>query len=72
MTITDASSTRKPTGLLRGQAAKIARTHRVSIRHVIGVARGEWNGRPALLKTIDEYRARNIAAEPRHPVAASA
>jgi hypothetical protein len=62
MTIAPVESTRKPTGLLRGQAAKIARTHRVTIRHVIGVARGEWSGRPALLKTIAAYRARNIAA----------
>lgn len=63
MTIAAPESTRKPTGLMRGQAAKIARTHRVTVRHVIGVARGEWGGRPALLKTIEDYRARNLAAQ---------
>lgn len=62
MTIAPAVVTRKPTGLVRGQAAKIARIHQVTIRHVIGVARGEWGGRPALLKTIEEYRQRNAAA----------
>lgn len=69
MTITVAAPTRKPTGLLRGQAAKIARTHRVTVRHVIGVARGEWGGRPALQKTIDDYRARNAAAAQPLPAA---
>lgn len=62
MTIAPPEATRKPTGLLRGQAAKIARIHRVTVRHVIGVARMEWGGRPALLKTIDEYRQRNQQA----------
>lgn len=59
MTIAPKESNRKPTGLLRGQAAKIARIHRVTLRHVLGVARGEWNGRPAIRSTIDEYRTRN-------------
>lgn len=53
---------RKQTGLLRGQAAKIARTHRVSLQHVIGVASGKWGGRPALVKTIETYRQRNAGA----------
>jgi hypothetical protein len=64
MTISLMATNRKPTGLLRGQAAKIARTHRVTVRHVIGVARGEWGGRPALVKTIEQYRDRNAAASP--------
>jgi hypothetical protein len=63
MTIASPEASRKPTGLLRGQAAKIARIHRVTIRHVTGVARGEWGGRPALVKTIDEYRERNAAVD---------
>lgn len=61
-TIVPAAETRKPTGLLRGQAAKIARIHRVTVTHVTGVARGKWGGRPSLVKTIEEYRQRN--AEP--------
>lgn len=65
MTIATPELTRKPTGLLRGQAAKIARIHRVTVRHVIGVARGEWGGRVALVRTIDEYRDRNAAADHR-------
>jgi hypothetical protein len=66
MTNTRSDANRKPTGLLRGQAAKIARIHRVTIRHVTGVARGEWGARPALMKTIQEYRAQNAAAGPQH------
>jgi len=61
MTIEPNAPVRKPTGLVRGQAAKIARTHRVTVRHVIGVARGEWGGRPALVRTIESYRARNTS-----------
>jgi hypothetical protein len=72
MTIAAPESTRKPTGLVRGQAAKIARIHRCTVRHVIGVARGEWGGRESLLKTIEEYRARNVAAQQPAPVTASA
>lgn len=60
MTIASPEPVRKPTGLLRGQAAKIARTHRCTIRHVIGVARGEWNGRATLVRTIETYRRRNV------------
>ena len=69
MTITQSEPTRKPTGLVRGQAATIARIHRVTLRHVIGVARGEWGGRPALLKTIEEYRQRNVASGHLQPAA---
>lgn len=50
---------RKQSGLKRGDASKIARIHRVSVQHVIEVARGNRAGRPALLKTIDCYRARS-------------
>lgn len=49
---------RKQSGLRRGDASKIARIHRVSVQHVIEVARGNRSGRPALCKTIDSYRAR--------------
>jgi len=69
MTIAAPESPRKPTGLLRGQAAKIARIHRCTVRHVIGVARGEWGGREALVKTIEEYRARNQQAAIASPAA---
>ena len=58
-TISPAESTRKPTGLVRGQAAKIARIHRVSITYVLKVARGELKGRPQVVATIQEYRDRN-------------
>lgn len=61
MTITPSAKPRKPTGLLRGQASKIARIHRVSLQHVIGVARGDWTGRPALMRTIEDYQQRNAA-----------
>ena len=61
-TLSPAEPERKPTGLLRGQAAKIARIHRVSITYVLRCAK-EGRGRPALLSTIEEYRARNIAAQ---------
>jgi len=55
---------RKPTGLVRGQAAKISRIHKVSITYVLRCAR-EGKGRPAILRTIDEYRQRNtLAADP--------
>jgi len=55
---------RKPTGLVRGQAAKIARIHRVSLTYVLRCAR-EGTGRPAILRTIDEYRQRNaLSADP--------
>jgi hypothetical protein len=57
-TLTMPEAERKPTGLVRGQAAKIARIHRVSITYVLRCAR-EDRGRPAILKTIDEYRQRN-------------
>lgn len=62
MTIAMPEPSRKPTGLLRGQAATIARIHRVTVRHVIGVARGEWGGRESLVRTIDDYREKNVAA----------
>lgn len=48
----------KPTGLKRGDASKIARIHRVSVQHVIEVARGNRPGRSALHQTIALYRAR--------------
>jgi seryl-tRNA(Sec) selenium transferase len=60
-TLSPAEPERKATGLLRGQAAKIARIHRVSITYVLRCAK-EGKGRPALLATIEEYRQRNIAA----------
>jgi hypothetical protein len=63
MTYTDKAPNRKPTGLLRGQAAKIARTHRVTLQHVLGVARGDWGGRPALVRTIESYRQKNTARQ---------
>lgn len=50
----------KPNGLIRGQAAKIARIHKVSINAVLHCAR-TGKGRPAILSTIEEYRARNAA-----------
>ncbi len=49
----------KQSGLKRGDASKIARIHRVSVQHVIEVARGNRTGRPALIKTIESYRARS-------------
>jgi hypothetical protein len=57
------------TGLLRGQAATISRIHRVSITAVIKAAKS-GRGRPTLLKTIEEYRARNIAAQQPTPASA--
>lgn len=61
-TLSPAASERKPTGLLRGQAAKISRIHQVSISYVLKAAK-TGQGRPALLKTIEEYRARNTAQQ---------
>lgn len=58
-TMTPPAPARKPTGLRRGQAAKIARIHRCTVTHVTGVARGKWGGRPALVQTIEAYRQRN-------------
>lgn len=54
----------KETGLLRGDAAKIARIHRVSRQHVLEVARGNRQGRSNLLDTIKRYqqRAQEVAA----------
>lgn len=54
----------KETGLRRGDAAKIARIHRVTRQHVLEVARGNRPGRPALLETIRRYqqRAQEIAS----------
>ena len=63
-TLTMPDAERKPTGLVRGQAAKIARIHRVSITYVLRCAR-EGTGRAAILRTIDEYRQRNaLSADP--------
>jgi hypothetical protein len=60
-TVTQAPPPRKPTGLLRGQAAKIARIHRVSVTYVLKCAR-KGTGRPAILETIQSYRERNASA----------
>lgn len=58
------------TGLRRGDAAKIARIHRVTINHVRLVALGERAGRDALVRTIDAYRRRAALASCDAPVAA--
>jgi hypothetical protein len=59
MSIAEHEGSRKDTGLIRGQAKAIAAIHRVSITHVLEVAKGNRPGRPALLKTIESYRERN-------------
>jgi hypothetical protein len=59
MTIADTSPPRKETGLIKGQAKAIANRHRVTIQHVMEVAKGNRPGRAALLKTIEQYRERN-------------
>lgn len=59
----------KPNGLIRGQAAKIARIHRVSINYVLQCAKS-GKGRPALLSTIEEYRQRNAAQQQQSTAAA--
>lgn len=46
----------KAHGLLRGDAAKIARIHRCSLHHVIEVAKGKRPGRQNLRATIERYR----------------
>jgi hypothetical protein len=62
-TLSTADPQVKPaTGLIRGQAAKIARIHRVSITYVLQCAK-TGKGRPTILSTIEEYRARNTAAQ---------
>lgn len=48
----------KETGLRKGDAAKIARIHRVTRQHVLEVAKGNRPGRPALLDTIRRYQQR--------------
>jgi hypothetical protein len=48
----------KLTGLRRGDAAKIARIHRVTRTHVVEVASGERQGRATLLETIRRYQER--------------
>lgn len=55
------NSARKDTGLRDGDAAKIARIHRVSVQHVVEVAKGNRPGRESLLKTIQKYRSQNTA-----------
>lgn len=50
------------TGLIRGQAATISRIHKVSITAVVKAAK-TGRGRPTLLRTIAEYRAKNEAAQ---------
>jgi hypothetical protein len=62
MSITAPSETRKDTGLLRGQAKSIAAIHRVSITHVLQVAKGNRPGRAALVRTIEQYREKNAVA----------
>jgi hypothetical protein len=64
--MTTLKTKRKPkpipgTGLVHGQASKIARIHRLSVQHVIEVARGNRPADAKLQRTIDEYRARNAA-----------
>lgn len=46
----------KETGLLRGDASKIARIHRCSPNHVHYVAKGVRNGKAALVETIHRYQ----------------
>lgn len=52
----------KESGLLKGDAAKIARIHRCTRQHVLEVARGNRPGRPALLETIRKYQQRAASA----------
>jgi hypothetical protein len=56
------------TGLLRGQAATIARIHRVTRQHVVEVAAGRRVGNAKLMRTIAKYRAR-AAGEARESAA---
>lgn len=51
----------KDSGLRKGDAAKIARIHRVSRQHVLEVARGNRPGRPNLMDTIRRYREKAAA-----------
>lgn len=46
----------KETGLRRGDATRISRRHGCTVTHVIEVAAGRRNGRPALLRTIQRYQ----------------
>lgn len=57
--------TPKPTqgGLRRGDAATIARIHRVSRHHVAEVAAGRRLGTDKLRATIERYRQRAAAQE---------
>lgn len=50
------------TGLIYGQAAKIARIHRVSKQHVVESARGRRKPDEKLARTIEAYRQRNLEA----------
>jgi len=54
----------KESGLLKGDAAKIARIHRVTRQHVLEVARGNRPGRPNLLETIRRYQQRAAEETP--------
>lgn len=51
----------KGTGLLRGDAAVIARIHRMSCHHVVEVAAGRRAGNERLERTIARYRAKAAA-----------
>lgn len=51
----------RDTGLLRGDAAVIARIHRMSCQHVVEVAAGRRPGNPKLQRTIERYRAKAAA-----------
>ena len=47
----------KETGLLRGDATRIAKRHKISVTHVIEVAKGERKGRPSLMEAIRRAQA---------------
>jgi hypothetical protein len=48
------------TRLLRGDATRIAKRHKVSVQHVIEVAAGRRTARPTLLATIRRYQDRAL------------
>lgn len=57
------------TGLVRGQASKIARIHRLSVQHVLECARGNRQADERLARTIEDYRQRNLTAASTMPAA---
>lgn len=61
MNTKSAPSQSRDTGLLRGDAAVIARIHRMSCQHVVEVAAGRRGGNEKLQRTIARYRAKAAA-----------